>query len=114
MREYTKAFKLQLIKEVLSGIPKETVRLKYGIKGKSAILNWMRKLGYAEEPSPELLYSLEMEEKDHQTPTELQKKIRQLERALEDEQLRSEAYRRVIEKAEEKFKINIRKKSDTK
>lgn len=113
MREYSKSFKLKVIQEVLSGLPKETVRLKYGIKGKSAILNWMRTLGYATSKTKSF-YSLQMEEQDNQTPTELQKKIKQLERALEDEKLRSEAYRRMIEKAEEQLNINIRKKSDTK
>lgn len=113
MREYSKAFKQKVIQEVLSGIPKETVRLKYGIKGKSAILNWMRSLGYAEGKT-DPFYSQPMQEQDNQTPAELQKKIRQLERALEDEKLRLEAYRRMIDKAEEQLKITIRKKSDTK
>jgi transposase-like protein len=114
MRLYTIAFKRKVIQEVLSGVPKETLRLKYNIRGKSSILNWMRKLGYA-EPAPEPEEVLVMAaEQDSLTPAELQKKIKQLERALEDEKLRSEGYRRMIDKAEEQLKINIRKKSGTK
>ena len=45
---------------------------------------------------------------------ELQKKIKELEKKLLDEQLRSEAYSRMIEKAEQEFKISIRKKTNTK
>ncbi len=113
MRTYTKSFKLKVIKEVLSGENKETVRLRHGIKGKSAILNWMRKLGLS-EAAPVPLQSLYMEEKDSHTPAELHKKIKELERALEDEQLRAEAYRRMIEIAEQQLGIDIRKKSGTK
>jgi len=45
---------------------------------------------------------------------ELQKRIKELERQLEDEKLRSEAYARMIEKAEKELKISIRKKTGTK
>ena len=45
---------------------------------------------------------------------ELQKRIRQLERQLEDEKLRTEAYKRIIAKAEQELKISIRKKHNTK
>lgn len=40
---------------------------------------------------------------------DLQHKIRELERQLEDEKLRSEAYLRIIEKAEKELRIPIRK-----
>lgn len=114
MRVYTTAFKRGVIKEFLAGATKEELRRKYDIRGKSAILIWMRKLGYA-EPAPEPEEVLVMAaEQNNLTPAELQKKIKQLERALEDEKLRSEGYRRMIDKAEEQLKINIRKKSDTK
>ena len=43
----------------------------------------------------------------------IQKKIFELEHQLEDEKLRSEAYARIIEKAEKEFKIPIKKKPGT-
>jgi len=43
-----------------------------------------------------------------------EQRIRELERLLEDEQLRSEAYRRMIEIAEKDLNIPIRKKPDIK
>ena len=43
-------------------------------------------------------------------PKELQKRIAELERQLQDEKLRSEAYQRMIEKAEKELHIQIRKK----
>ena len=45
---------------------------------------------------------------------ELEKKVLELQRQLEDEKLRSEAYARIIEKAEQELKISIRKKINTK
>ena len=109
MSTYTDAFKLRVIKEVLAGETKESVRLRYGIRGNSTILYWMRKFEVSGSPE-----KLQMEDKDNQSPAELQKKIKQLERALEDEQLKAEAYRRIIEKAEQQLNISIRKKPDTK
>ena len=44
----------------------------------------------------------------------LQKKLKELERQLEDEKLRSEIYLRIIEKAEKELNIPIRKKPNTK
>ena len=44
---------------------------------------------------------------------ELRKKIKELEQQLQDEKLRSEAYERIIEKAEKELKLPIRKKFDT-
>ncbi len=46
---------------------------------------------------------------DNQNMHDLQKKIQQLERQLEDEKLRSELYLRIIEKAEAELKIQIKK-----
>src|SRR5436309_1334358 len=58
--------------------------------------------------------SLAKEKQNTSKPTELQKRILELERQLEDEKLRSEAYARMIERAEKELKISIRKKIGTK
>jgi len=44
----------------------------------------------------------------------LQKRIQELEHQLQDEKLRSEAYARIIDKAEKEFKVSIKKKLNTK
>ncbi|GGE49119.1 hypothetical protein GCM10011413_14060 [Pedobacter psychrotolerans] len=44
---------------------------------------------------------------------ELKARIKALERQLEDEQLRAEAYSRMIDIAESELKVPIRKKSST-
>jgi hypothetical protein len=43
----------------------------------------------------------------------LKKRIKELERLLEDERLKSEAYNRMIELTEKELKISIRKKANT-
>ena len=45
---------------------------------------------------------------------ELEKRIKELERQLEDEQIRSFGYSKMIDIAEDQLNISIRKKPDTK
>ena len=121
---YDPAFKRKVIEEYLAtGCSKMYLLRKYNIQFKSAIQTWMRVLGYTDPGNSgqsfnfgQIIFApLAKEKRD--TPTDiadLQKKIRELERQLEDEKLRSEAYARMIEKAEEELKISIKKKSGTK
>jgi len=117
---YDRSFKRKVIEEYLStGCTKMFLIRKYNIQFKSAIQTWMRILGYSDawkQPQKPIFGKIILTSlpKNKQQPgTDLQKKIRELERQLEDEKLRSEAYARIIEKAEKEFKIPIRKKPDT-
>ena len=48
---YSESFKIKVVKEVEAGvITKEQARRRYGIRGKSAVLNWCRKYGRYEHP----------------------------------------------------------------
>lgn len=106
MKKYTNEFKRQVIGEVLSGfLSKEQARKKYQIKGKSSVLNWIRKFDI---PNPIYMSDQAPSEKD------LQAKIKRLERELEDAQLKAEGYSKMIEIAERELKISIRKKYNTK
>lgn len=81
------------------------------------ILRWMRQLGYVERTIHRRLvssYSMPATNKSQPSVEELQQRIKQLERQLEDSQLKEEAYRRMIDIAEKELKISIKKKSDTK
>ena len=121
---YDRAFKRKVIEEYLAtGSAKMFLIRKYKIQFKSAIQTWMRILGYTDPykglQSPKfgkiIFTSLPKNKKGFNTDsTKLQKKIFELERQLEDEKLRSEAYARIIEKAEKELKISIRKKTGTK
>jgi transposase len=99
------------------GIPKDQLKAKYGIKGKSAILNWMRKFAATnEEP---------MSKKQEQQPTtppsaEFQEVARlkaeneRLEKALAHEKLHVKVLNTMIDIAERELKILVRKKTGAK
>jgi transposase len=114
-------FKRMVIGEYLSGnSSQQALQTKYGIGGNSAILSWMRKLGYCDkmevsrstfEGQTTILLA---KKTDLQKQSGLQQRIKELERQLQDAQLRAEAFERIIEKAEQEFKLPIRKKPNTK
>jgi hypothetical protein len=93
---------------------------KYNIQFKSAIQTWMRILGYTDthrQPQKIKFGQITitpLPKKKNLPANDLEKKIRELERELQDERLRSEAYARIIEIAEKEYKIPIRKKPNTK
>jgi transposase len=111
---YDDALKLSILEEVLSGqLTKEQARRKYQIKGSSAILNWMRKFGVADRKGISLYFAA-MKPQKELSQEELLKRVKELERALEDAELKAEGYSRMIDIAERELKISIRKKSNTK
>ena len=110
---FSDVLKLRIIQEVLSGsISKEAAKRKYGIRGNSAILKWMRKFGYIGNPyqPTEVMESKDLSD----DPADLKLRIKALEKALADAKLSSEAYSTMIDIAEQEFKIPIRKKFVTK
>src|SRR5689334_14232995 len=105
-RVYSEAFKLQVIKEVLSGqLTKEEARKKYRLGGKCAVLNWMRKFDTWEywQLPPNLAFMKKGQQADKSA---LQKRIKELERALEDAQLKAALYNRMIDIAERDLNIS--------
>lgn len=119
---YDREFKRTVVEEYLAtGCTKMFLLRKYNIQFKSAIQTWMRVLRYNDPGSqPQrfkfgqiIFTSLAKQKLNTPESADLQKKIHELERQLEDEKLRSEAYARMIEKAEKELKISIRKKAGT-
>ncbi len=113
-QQYTKSFKLEVVEEVLSGrMSKEAARKKYGIRAKSGILHWMRKLGVSGERTIPVSFE-EMKKEHHSDSAVLKQRVKELERSLEEARLQAEGYSRMIDIAERELKITIRKKSSTK
>ena len=118
---FDESFKRMVIKEYLATRCSKTELLrKYNIRFKGAIHAWMQKLGYTNPDLPQrvkfdkgLPLSLPMPTKNENIQ-ELQKRIQELEYQLQDEKLRSEAYARIIDKAEKELKVSIKKKLNTK
>ena len=77
--------------------------------GRTLIYNWRQKYG------PELLLALPiMTEKEKQELAAVQLRLKQAEQKLEDATMRNIALNLLIDVAEEKLKINIRKKPGAK
>jgi transposase-like protein len=104
-RDYTFAFKLQVIALVESGrfTYKEAQR-RFGIQGKSTVLNWLRKYGTLDWKIPIVMNTPESKIK------ELEAKLQKLEQELKEEHLKREMSETILEVAEEQFGIAIRKK----
>jgi transposase-like protein len=120
IRHYSEAFKRQVIEEYMAGgVTQAALQRKYNIGGNCAILNWRRKLGHGSSLPQEgtnfpVIKSVAMnQKKEVKSLPELQQRIKELERQLEDEKLRAEMYERIIDKAEKELKIPIRKKPNT-
>jgi hypothetical protein len=120
---YTESFQHKVIQDyLLSGKTKHSISRKYGLKGHSCILQWMRSLGYIDNSALKrvkfkLTTFMNVAKKksvDDALDLSLEQQIVQLKKHLEDQQLQSELYLRMIEKAEKEYNIPIIKKSDTK
>ena len=117
VKHYSDDFKYQVVQEYLnSDFSHRELLDKYSIKGSSSISKWMRKLGLIDEPIKRQMHHTAMKKGSKKTPEELalEAKVRELEKALEYEKLRSLALDTMIDIAEDKLKISIRKKSGTK
>lgn len=110
-RMYTENFKKSVVAEVESGrLSKESARVKYEIKGKSAVLNWCRQYGKLNY-KPKSVSSLTMIDKlISQT---YKKRIKELEQELSSSKLKVSYLENVVELLQEQGVIDAVKKSDT-
>ena len=120
---YSEAFRRKVIEEYLSSnLSKMCLLRKYNIKMKSGIQRWMKLYGYEDKKQPLMVKFravtshalVKRMNTNKASKKELEEKVKELERHLEDEKLRSEAYKRMIELAEKELKVPIRKKPNTK
>jgi len=106
---YDEHFKLKVVTEVKSGkLSKEAARRKYGIKGKSTILKWIRIFDGVYNEGIDLHKMSNKERKEYEI------RIRALELQLKYEKMRRVANDLMIDIAEKELKISIRKKCVTK
>ena len=116
---YSESFKRKVIEEYLeTGTPKQRLLDKYGITYRGAFQAWMPALGYVDIrrlPKPaKLLAAYTLSKPKEEDIESLRRRVKELQRELEDEKLRVEAYARLIELAEREQGISIRKKDNTK
>jgi transposase len=122
-RRYSKSLKASIVNEYRSsGHSMQYLQRKYGIRSASTVYYWIRDAGKdenkAEEPYLAQTKTLHLMSKKPRNESEeiqkLNRRIKELERDLEDSRLLTEAYSLMIKKAEEELKIPIRKKHNTK
>lgn len=106
--EYSEAFKRQVVREVMSGIStKDGAKRKYNIGGKTTVLSWCRKYGRQEELGIKVKIMTQREEDEN---TVLKRRIKELEKSLEDSRFKNEALETLINVAEQELDIKIKKK----
>jgi transposase-like protein len=106
---YSESFKKEVVREVKAGLLSKAEALrKYDIPGSSTIIRWIRKF---DGKTTNYRQVMDYKKSDKEA---LIKRIKELERKLEDEQIRSEGLSKMIDIAEGQLKISIRKKSATK
>jgi hypothetical protein len=104
------SLKHKIILEVLTGsLTKEEARRVYNLKGKSGILEWMRKFGLA-DPIPKF----KILKDDSKQEKVLRKKIAELEKQLKFQKLKSRAYQIMVEIAKEDHNLDLEKKRGAK
>jgi len=89
---------------------------KYGFSGDGTLYQWIRKFGLSQPSEKELKVDNVMKKEQSKTryEQELEKKVAELEKQLEYQQLKSRAYEKMVEIAEREFSISIRKKFGSK
>jgi len=111
-RFYSLAFKKRVVQEVESGLlTRNTARSKYNIGGKTTVLKWCRKYGKLYNLGLKVNISMITETDEKEA---LKRRIRLLEEALSNAHLKIEAQELMISLAEEKYSIDMRKKTGTK
>ena len=120
MTVFSDEFKFKVAREYMeTDCSQVELRKKYKIRGKGNISAWVRKFGLQPEPlikrqnSPRE-YIMQKGKQKSVEEKALEKKVKELKKLLDYEKMRSDALDTMIEIAEDKFKIAIRKKSGTK
>ena len=111
---YDSDFKWRVCQEYLNGNDtKIAIQRKNGIKGRTNIVVWLRQFGLNDKPktltqSEQLSLNM-LQPKPEKVQLE-ETELYRLKKELADANLRADAYQKMIEIAEQEFKIDIRKK----
>ena len=110
---YSEEFKRFVCSEFLTGSStRREIETKYHI-GNSRITYWLREMGY-DYSKPGIVPLPAMADQSKSSLNGKQESLSQVKKELQEARLLAEAYRKMIEVAEHKFKIKIVKKSNTK
>lgn len=106
-RDYTLAFKLQIVAAVEKGdMSYKQAQATYGIQGRSTVLTWLRKHGKMNWTHP-VKRIMSKTPPAPETPAQI---IKRLERELEDERLKNLLLNEVVDIMDEQYGAGLRKK----
>ena len=106
-RDYTLAFKLQIVAAVEKGdMTYKQAQATYGIQGRSTVLTWLRKHGKMNWTHP-VKRIMSKPPPAPETPAQI---IKRLERELEDERLKNLLLNEVVDIMDEQYGAGLRKK----
>ena len=117
VKQFTDDFKLKVVQEYLeTSISGKDLMNKYQIRGHGCINNWIRKFGLTKPDQTQIDIQRTMKEESAKTAKErvLELKVKQLEKELDNEKLRTLALNTMIDIAERDLHIPIRKESGAK
>jgi len=117
VKQFTDDFKLKVVQEYLeTSISGKDLMDKYQIRGHGCINKWIRKFGLSKPDQTQIDIQRTMKEESSKTAKEraLELKVKQLEKELDNEKLRTLALNTMIDIAERDLHIPIRKKSGAK
>ena len=102
-QQFSVDFKRQVVAEFEAGLlNKDQLQRKYGLKGKSIVLNWCRKYGkFAYTPPIE---------RDPLMKDAQKERIKELEKKLKEAELKALVYSKVIEVTNRQLKTDVIKK----
>ena len=117
VNQFPDELKLRVVKEYFSTcISQAELKHKYGFKGNSTLYKWISKFDIPKPDDNFFKKQKAMSKEVSKSGIDLDQeaKIKKLESDLAYEKLRTEALSTMIDIAEDRFKISIRKKSGTK
>jgi transposase len=110
---YSEAFKRKVVMEVENGLlSKDGAKYRYGIRGKSEVLEWCRQFGRLRHPQTQTR-TVTVKTINEDVKSQLERRVRELEKALEEAQTKVEVYEALLEVAKEKTGIDIKKNFGT-
>ena len=103
---YSEDFKRRVVREFEKGkLNKDQLMVKYGIKGKSRVLDWCRKYGKLAYQTPA---------QNGRPLKDPQKRIKELEKKLKEAELKLKVYDKLIEVTNRELDADIIKKIEAK
>lgn len=110
---YSDSFKIQVVQEALvPGVNKSALCRKYSISSHDLLQQWIRT--FAPKPKLEEIPMKSANSKERDEILALKRQLQQQSLELKKEKMRADFYDEMINVAEEKFNIPIRKKAGTK